>query len=86
MELFRYSFETDEQYLERAQQVQGQVEIERVPEAESPSQGGGFGFVVPWWVVAAFAFVILLLVYREMRQRLRRRGRTRGVHPSSLER
>ncbi len=73
MEPFRYSFETDEQYQARIQDLK--TETETVPSAPSGAPQSRTGFVLPWWVIAIFVAIVLVVLYRENRKKLIRQMR-----------
>lgn len=74
MDPFRYSFETDEQYQARIEQLQAETQIASPAESTAASNRW-FGLTIPWWAVVIFVVVILLLIYRESRRKLRRKLR-----------
>ncbi len=72
MEPFRYSFETDEQYQARLQELK--TETETAPSSETPPTSRT-GFVLPWWAIAIFVVIVLVIIYRESRKKLIRKMR-----------
>lgn len=73
MDPFRYSFETDEQYQARIEQLQ--AETQPASPARSSAPNRWFGLTIPWWVVVIFVALILLLIYQESRKKMRRKLR-----------
>lgn len=72
MDPFRYSFETDEQYQTRIEQLQTEAQSASAPKSTAGSNRW-FGLTIPWWVVMIFVVVILLLIYQESRKKLRQK-------------
>lgn len=73
MDPFRYSFETDEQYQARIEQLQTETQAASPPKSTAPNRW--FGLTLPWWVVGIMVVLILLLIYQESQKKLRRKLR-----------
>lgn len=71
MDPFRYSFETDEQYQARIEQLQTETQAASPP--KSTALNRWFGLTLPWWVVGIMVVLILFLIYQESQKKLRRK-------------
>ena len=87
--LYRFSFETDEQYNARVQGVQAnentntQVPVQQGVAAEHPRST--FQSFLPGWIIGVLAAAILMVWFRSHRQKLIRRARgERGGGPGTL--